>query len=150
MFKLRARNLLILNYSSSLGELKYSPILGKSSKEDMFVFSKNKLVVLYSIGLPGTSNCPSLSIKPLASSVLIEDSGVLKLHKENRHTIDMVEKNLVQLDIDHLQMGVGGEDSWGSQPMEEYQLKPKKYIYHFSMQLIEPSDEPRNIYKNSF
>ena len=56
----------------------------------------------------------------------------------------------MQLDIDHLQMGVGGEDSWGSEPMEEYQLKPRKYIYHFSMQLIEPSDEPSNIYKNSF
>ena len=84
------------------------------------------------------------------TGVLIEDSGALKLHKENRHTIDMVEKNLVQLEIDHLQMGVGGEDSWGAQPMEEYQLKPRKYIYHFSMQLIEPSDEPSNIYKNSF
>ena len=84
------------------------------------------------------------------TGVLIEDSGALKLHKENRHTIDMVEKNLVQLEIDHLQMGVGGENSWGSQPTEEYQLKPRKYIYHFSMQLIEPLDEPRNIYKNSF
>ena len=84
------------------------------------------------------------------TGVLIQDSGALKLHKESRHTIDMIEKNLVHLEIDHLQMGVGGEDSWGAQPMEEYQLKPRKYIYHFSMQLIEPSDEPSNIYKNSF
>ena len=81
---------------------------------------------------------------------LIEDSGALKLHKASRHTIDMIEKNLVQLEIDHMQMGVGGEDSWGAQPMEEYQLKPRKYIYHFSMQLLEPTDKPRNIYKNSF
>jgi len=57
-----------------LGELKYSPILGKSSIEAISVFSKNKFVVLYNIGLPGTSNCPPISIKPRASRVLIDDS----------------------------------------------------------------------------
>ena len=45
MFKFRARNLLILNYSSS-GESKYSPILGKLSRDSRSVFSKNKFVVL--------------------------------------------------------------------------------------------------------
>jgi len=47
-------------------------------------------------------------------------------------------------------MGVGGEDSWGAQPLEQYQLLPKHYIYHFSLRAIEPIDDPINIYKNSF
>ena len=84
------------------------------------------------------------------SGILIDDAGKPKQYKKSMHTIDMNEKNLIHIDIDQLQMGVGGEDSWGAQPLEEYQLTPKKYIYHFSMRLIEPSDEPISIYKNRF
>ena len=46
------------------------------------------------------------------------------------HTIDLVERELVHLDIDHKQMGVGGENSWGAQPLKKYKIKPKKYTYH--------------------
>ena len=84
------------------------------------------------------------------SGILIDDAGKPKQYKKSMHTIDMNEKNLIHIDIDQLQMGVGGEDSWGAQPLEEYQLTPKKYIYHFSMRFIEPSDEPISIYKNRF
>ena len=84
------------------------------------------------------------------SGILIDDAGKPKQHKKSMHTVDMNEKNLIHIDIDQLQMGVGGEDSWGAQPLEEYQLTPKKYIYHFSMRIIEPSDEPISIYKNRF
>ena len=84
------------------------------------------------------------------SGILIDDAGKPKQHKKSMHTTDMNEKNLIHIDIDQLQMGVGGEDSWGAQPLEEYQLTPKKYIYHFSMRIIEPSDEPISIYKNRF
>ena len=88
--------------------------------------------------------------KDYDSGVSKDDSGNVKQYKKSMHTLDMVERNLVHLDIDHLQMGVGGEDSWGAQPLKEYQLTPKKYVYHFSMRILDPSDEPLNIYKNSF
>ncbi len=75
MFKFKARYLLILNYySSSLGESKYSPINGRLSKFSISIFSINNSVVLYKIGFPGTSNSPALSINPLDSNVLIDDS----------------------------------------------------------------------------
>ena len=84
------------------------------------------------------------------SGILKDELGYLKTYKKSMHTIDMVKRNSIHLDIDHLQMGVGGEDSWGAQPLEQYQLLPKHYIYHFSLRVIEPNDDPINIYKNSF
>ena len=60
IFKWRAKYLFILNYSSSDGDEKYSPIEGKSSKLPKPVLSKNSSVVEYKIGLPGTSSSPAL------------------------------------------------------------------------------------------
>tara|TARA_Y100001968_G_scaffold333480_1_gene396549 strand:+ start:2869 stop:6105 length:3237 start_codon:yes stop_codon:yes gene_type:complete len=84
------------------------------------------------------------------SGISRDDSGHVRTYKKSMHTIDMIEKKLVHLDIDHLQMGVGGEDSWGAQPLDKYQLFPKHYIYHFSMRVLEPKDDPIHIYKNNF
>ena len=50
----------------------------------------------------------------------------------SKHTIDINEKNLVQLNIDLAQRGLGGDDSWGAKPQEKYQLKSnKEYSYSF-------------------
>ena len=43
------------------------------------------------------------------------------------HTTDLVKQELIHLDIDHIQMGVAGEDSWGAQPLKKYRTEPKKY-----------------------
>ena len=40
----------------------------------------------------------------------------------------------VQWNIDHLQMGVGGDTSWGRLVHEEYTITPKKYKYSFIIQ----------------
>ena len=39
---------------------------------------------------------------------------------ESKHTIDIKEQNLVQLNIDMIQRGVTGNDSWGSLPENKY------------------------------
>lgn len=39
---------------------------------------------------------------------------------ESKHTIDIKEQNLVQLNIDMIQRGVAGNDSWGSLPENKY------------------------------
>ena len=72
----------------------------------------------------------------------------IKVTKKAMHTIDLVERDLVHLDIDHLQMGVGGEDSWGAQPMDKYQIEPKEYSYQFMMIPLDPNDEPSEIYRD--
>ncbi|GAA4304029.1 glycoside hydrolase family 2 TIM barrel-domain containing protein [Aestuariibaculum suncheonense] len=40
----------------------------------------------------------------------------------SKHTIDIVERDLVQLNIDMDQRGVGGDNSWGAKPQKEYLL----------------------------
>ena len=82
VFKWSAKYLFILNYSSSFGEEKYSPIVGSSSKLSNPVFAKNSSEVPYKIGLPGTSSSPDLITRPLDSNVLIDDSDSTPLISE--------------------------------------------------------------------
>ena len=49
----------------------------------------------------------------------------------NRHTIDVVERDLTSLNIDYKQMGVGGDNSWGAHTHPEYKLTDKQYYYSF-------------------
>ncbi len=50
---------------------------------------------------------------------------------KSRHTTDVVERDLTSLNIDYRQMGVGGDNSWGARPHEEYRLEDSAYSYSF-------------------
>ena len=50
---------------------------------------------------------------------------------KNRHTIDVVKRDLTSLNIDYRQMGVGGDDSWGARTHKKYTLNKKEYTYSF-------------------
>ena len=52
--------------------------------------------------------------------------------KAQRHTTDIVRRNFVNINIDHEQMGVGGDNSWGRMALEKYQIKsqPRSYSYY--------------------
>ena len=65
-------------------------------------------------------------------------SNDLNYSKENKkarfskHTSDIKEQDLVQLNIDLAQRGLGGDDSWWSKPQEKYQIKSAlKHSYSF-------------------
>ena len=47
------------------------------------------------------------------------------------HSNDIRSKNLVELHIDYRQMGVGGDDSWGAWPHEQYLIRPRKQGYKY-------------------
>ena len=50
----------------------------------------------------------------------------------SKHTIDIKEQDLVQLNIDLEQRGLAGDDSWYSKPQEKYQIKGQsKHEYNF-------------------
>lgn len=52
----------------------------------------------------------------------------------SKHITDVVPKELVQLNIDLGQRGVGGDDSWGSRPQNQYQLRGDQvHRYGFRM-----------------
>jgi beta-galactosidase len=54
----------------------------------------------------------------------------------NRHTDDVVPRDLISLNIDMGQMGVGGDDSWGAWVHPEYRLEGNSYQYSFRLKLI--------------
>ena len=51
----------------------------------------------------------------------------------NRHTIDVVPRDLTSVNIDYKQMGVGGDNSWGARTHEEYRLTEKAYSYGYQI-----------------
>ena len=51
----------------------------------------------------------------------------------NRHTVDVMKRDLVWLNIDLAQMGVGGDNSWGARTHPAYTLIAKPYQYRFRM-----------------
>lgn len=55
------------------------------------------------------------------------------LKKKQSHPGDRKERDATSLKIDHIQMGVGGINSWGELPMEKYSLKEKNYQYQFKI-----------------
>lgn len=51
----------------------------------------------------------------------------------NRHVNDVKERNLTSVNIDYLQMGVGGDDSWGARTHPQYTITGKTYSYSFAI-----------------
>ncbi|MBS1485978.1 MAG: DUF4981 domain-containing protein [Bacteroidetes bacterium] len=52
------------------------------------------------------------------------------------HQYDVVSRDFITWNIDLLQMGVGGDNSWGAPVHEAYQIKPKEYHYSFKLKAI--------------
>ncbi len=57
------------------------------------------------------------------------------MKKHQRHTYDVPIRDLININIDHNQMGVGGDNSWGLMPHKEYQIKPEEMSFSY---LIKP------------
>jgi len=55
---------------------------------------------------------------------------------KNRHTIDVVPRDLTSVNIDHRQLGVGGDNSWGARPHLAYRLREKAYEYTFLVKVM--------------
>jgi beta-galactosidase len=58
------------------------------------------------------------------------------LTKKQQHPTDIKPRNEVYLNVDLKQRGVGGDNSWGALPHEQYRLLDKKYSYSYVIQLI--------------
>jgi beta-galactosidase len=62
------------------------------------------------------------------------DPGTFKMEV---HPTDIKKAGNSILHIDLNQRGVGGDNSWGAYPHEQYLLKDKKYSYTYSIKLVE-------------
>lgn len=56
--------------------------------------------------------------------------------KQQRHITDIKPRELISLNIDYKQTGVGGDNSWGARTYEKYRLKPQSYLYSYLIQPI--------------
>lgn len=58
------------------------------------------------------------------------------LTKKQQHPTNLTPSRSVYLQIDLNQRGVGGDDSWGALPHEQYRLLAKKYTYSYVVRLV--------------
>jgi beta-galactosidase len=59
------------------------------------------------------------------------------LTKKQQHPTDIKPRNNVFLNIDLKQRGVGGDNSWGALPHDQYRLLDKKYSYSYVIRLVD-------------
>jgi beta-galactosidase len=56
--------------------------------------------------------------------------------KQQRHTTDIKSQDFVDINIDFKHMGVGGDNSWGARPHQEYLISAGDYSYAFYLKLL--------------
>lgn len=77
---------------------------------------------------------PLLSISALPYAIEDLDPGE---KKKNIHPADLEKRDRVYVNLDLVQMGVGGDNSWGAMPYSRYRLSPKSYSYSFRISPVE-------------
>ncbi|MCC9135613.1 glycoside hydrolase family 2 TIM barrel-domain containing protein [Pontibacter silvestris] len=67
------------------------------------------------------------------------------LTKKQQHPTDIKPRKNVYLHVDLKQRGVGGDNSWGMLPHEEYRLLDTKYTYTYQISLIDDKQNKENL-----
>ena len=70
--------------------------------------------------------------------------------KVNKHGGEFTAKDLIWWNIDYKQMGLGGDDSWGSHPHSEYSIPYKDYHYSFTLRPVQAKDELVKLSKKTY
>jgi beta-galactosidase len=89
-----------------------------------FLFSSNKLLEMS------------------ATNFSIDDFDV-----DPKHDFEVSMKNFVEINVDYMQMGVGGDNSWGYRPHKEYRLLEKNYSYTFTISPLEGETKTDDIFE---
>lgn len=76
-----------------------------------------------------------------AWNFLLEDIDYVPFNTERRHGGSLTPKDLVWVNIDLMQMGVGGDNSWGAQTHPEYTITPKEWNYCFTLEPIKMGED---------
>ncbi|MFC4296334.1 glycoside hydrolase family 2 TIM barrel-domain containing protein [Novosphingobium tardum] len=67
----------------------------------------------------------------------------------HRHGGDVTFRNLVSVNIDHLQMGVGGINSWGALPLPQYRIPAANYAWSFRLAPLAPGQDAQAIARHN-
>ncbi len=76
-----------------------------------------------------------------------EQNGVKVI---SRHTDDVKPRDLTSVNVNFMQMGVGGDDSWGAWTHDEYRLTAKEYKYAFHISPLVAGEKPADKYKIAY
>ena len=68
----------------------------------------------------------------------------------NRHTNDVKKQDMVSLDIDFKQMGVGGDNSWGARAHSEYLLEGDEYQYSYRLKAFKTLENGVKLTRQKF
>ena len=85
---------------------------------------------------------PTVSFSALPHTLEDLDAGE---RKAQRHWVDLVPRDEVTLHVDHLQQGVGGDDSWGAVPHHEYTLWPGDMGFRYLLRPLRPGEDPAQV-----
>ena len=85
---------------------------------------------LMAIGMPHLS----------ASALQIENSDLAYRPGQQRHGTEVKPRDLVTLNLDYKQMGVGGDNSWGALTRPEYTLPALPYSHRFRLRPFSDQD----------
>ena len=71
------------------------------------------------------------------------DEGTTKI---GRHTFDLPDRDLIAVHLDYRQLGVGGDNSWGAQPLEPYRIPVETASWSIRLAPLSPeSADPMEI-----
>jgi len=89
---------------------------------------------------------PILSV----SALHYTDDDLTQPSRGSMHPVELEKEPFVVLDLDYKQMGVGGDNSWGAQPHEEYRLPAQHYAYTYRLspltQVENPAEKARKLF----
>ena len=127
----RNRSSLIGIYSSSVGEQQFDYIRpqenGNKTDVRWLTLTNKNGVGIHIKGLQ------PLSVKAAHNPASDLDFGT---SKKNSHPSDVTPRKEVFLNVDFLQRGVGGDNSWGALPHEPYRLLNDSYEYGYEISCI--------------
>ena len=82
-------------------------------------------------------------VPPVKIAITREDGPEERVNEQrvNMHVSDVVPRDIVSLNIDYGQMGVGGDDSWGKRTLMKYSLTDTNYSYGFTLLPYSPGND---------
>lgn len=85
--------------------------------------------------LAGGEPLLSASVLPFENALLDDDRTT------QRHGAELVPTGVTTVNLDLAQMGLGGDNSWGFEPLEKYRLPLQAYAYHYRLRPYDPASE---------
>jgi beta-galactosidase len=67
-----------------------------------------------------------------------------------KHAFELPHRDYTALNLDLKQQGVGGDDSWGAWPHEEFLVPCKAYDYKFRLRPFTAAEDPASLARQTF